>query len=124
MTVTEEKRKHYAGDVRVPGTKDYALILTNLMSYKHKLDREQDDQKIGYFIIKIGEKLKELGFGGASKIVKKKAGRRKQGKFQDITDKKKQDTIEIALKNWEVGREKQDEARDKQKEKADKEKTK
>jgi len=116
MAATEEKRKHYAGDVRVPGTKDFSLILSNLMSYKHKLEREQDEQKVGYFIIKIGEKLKELGFGNASKIVKKKAGRRKQGKFQDITEKKKQETLELALKNWEVGRAKQDEAREKQKE--------
>ena len=123
MEVTQiKKRKHYAGDLRTLGTKDYSLILTNLMNYRHKLDRETDEQKIGSILLKIAEKLKELGFRGASKTIKKKVGRRKQGKFQDITEKKKQDSLAIALKNWKYGKKKQDEAKEKIKKK-DKKKT-
>jgi len=105
------QRKNYPGNLRTPGTKDYSLILGNLMSYRNKLFKETDEQEIGLLFVKIAEKLKELGFKRPSNSVKIRAGRRKLGKFQDITQKKKEDVIEIALKYWEQGKEKHDEAR-------------
>lgn len=86
------------------------------MSYRNKLFKETDEQKIGDLFVKIAEKLKELGFKRPSNSVKTRAGRRKLGKFQDITAKKKEDVIEISLKYWEMGKEKHEEARKKQKE--------
>lgn len=105
------KRKNYPGDLRIPGTKDYSLILTNLMSYRNKLCKETDEQAIGTLFVKISEKLKELGFKRPSLLVKAKAGRRKMGRFQDITTQKKESVIDISLKYWELGTEKNLEAK-------------
>ena len=73
--------------------------------------RESDDQKAGHLFLKIAEKLKELGFETTSASVKKKAGRRKLGKFQDITDKKTEGVIAIASKKWAVAKTRHLEAR-------------
>ncbi len=109
------QRKNYPGNLRTPGTKDYSLILGNLMSYRNKLFREEDEQEIGLLFLKIAEKLKELGFKRAFNSVKMRAGRRKLGKFRDITPQKKEEVIEIALKYWEAGKKKHDEAKEKKK---------
>lgn len=110
------KRKNYPGELRVPGTKDYGVIMGNLMAYNNKLMRERDEQKAGLLFLKIAEKLKELGFESASSSVKKKAGRRKMGKFQDITQKKIQSVIETATKKWALAKTKHEEAKEKDRE--------
>ncbi|MDX2305126.1 MAG: hypothetical protein NW226_20110 [Microscillaceae bacterium] len=98
---TSKKRKFYPGDIRQAGTKEFSMILGNLINYKHQLVREENEQKIGDLMLKIATKLKELGYKAASEAIKKKVGRRKSGKFSGITPKKKQDTIDIAVKCWE-----------------------
>jgi hypothetical protein len=113
-----KKRKNQPGDIRTPGTKDYSVILGNLISYKHQLVSESDLQQIGALMAKIAQKLEELGFKEASDSVKSKLGRRKSGKYQDLTLKKKQDVIEIAAKHWEKGTEKNEKAKIKKKEEA------
>ncbi len=116
-------RKNYPGDVRTVGTKDYGLILGNLMNYRNQLGREkEDDQKMGALFIKIAEKLKELGFKRASNAVKKKAGRRKKGKFQNITLEKKEEVMELALTNWHTGKERHEVAKFEKKEREKREK--
>lgn len=111
-----KERKNYPGDVREVGTKDFAVILSNLMNYRNQLAREQNDQRIGELIAKIAEKIKELGYIKQSMNIKKKLGRRKQGKFQDVTPKKKNDAIEAAVSVWEDAKKKHDEVRNKRKE--------
>ncbi|MEH0155046.1 hypothetical protein V6R21_12950 [Limibacter armeniacum] len=81
------------------------------MNYRNQLIRETDEQQIGLIFLKIAEKLKELGFQRACNSVKKRAGRRKMGKFQDITPKKKEEIIEIAGKYWHEGKDKHEEAK-------------
>ncbi len=106
-----KKRKYYPGDIRKPGTKEYSMILGNLINYKHQLVREEEEQKVGDLLLKVSVKLKELGYKSASESVKKKVGRRKAGKFQGITAKKKHDTIELAVKCWEEATEKNERAK-------------
>jgi len=110
------QRKNYPGDLREPGTKDYSLILGNLIGYRNQLMKETDEQKAGALFLKIAEKLKELGFTRESASTKKKAGRRKRGKFQDITQKKVDKVVDVATKKWAIGKEKHEEARAKKKE--------
>ncbi|NJO03531.1 MAG: hypothetical protein HC880_19280 [Bacteroidia bacterium] len=107
----DKKRKYYPGDTRQPGTKEYSMILGNLINYKHQLSREDNEQKIGELLLKVSVKLKELGFKTASDAVKRKVGRRKFGKFQNITLKKRNDTIDLALKCWEDASEKNEKAK-------------
>lgn len=114
---TNKKRKYYPGDVRRPGTKEYSMILGNLINYKHQLVRENHEQVIGELLLKISVKLKELGFKAASESVKKKVGRKKAGKFQNITSKKKDDTVLIAVKAWDEGSDKNERAKVKAKQK-------
>ncbi len=108
----KKKRKNYPGDTRTPGTKDYGMILSNLMNYRNQLFREKDEQNSGKLFLKIREKLKELGFEKAAETVKNKAGRRKLGKFQEISEKKKEAVLEIADKYWHEGKQKHAEARE------------
>ena len=111
-----KKRKNYPGDERTPGTKDYSMILGNLINYKHQLSAEKNDQKIGELFLRIAEKLRELGYRSECDSIKKKAGRRKAGKFQDITEKKKNEVVSIAIKCWDKASEKNDMAKIKMKE--------
>lgn len=111
-----KKRKNQPGDIRIPGTKDYSVILGNLISYKHQLVSEIDTQRIGALMAKIALKLEELGFKDASDSIKNRLGRRKAGKYQDISLKKKQEVVEIAVKYWEKGSEKNEKAKQKKKE--------
>lgn len=106
------RRKNYPGDPRTPGTKDYSLILGNLIGYRNQLMKETDEQKLGALYLKVAEKLKELGFEKNALAVKKKAGRRKAGKFQDITAKKTESVINIATKKWADGKARNDEAKE------------
>ena len=107
-----KKRKNYPGDERTPGTKDYSMILGNLINYKHQLALENNEQKIGNLMAKISIKLKELGFRSESDSIKKKLGRRKSGRFQNITSKKQMETIDIAVKCWDKGTQRNEEAKE------------
>lgn len=108
---TKKHKKNQPGDERTPGSKDYSVILGNLIHYKHQLVQENDEQKIGALIAKIAEKLKELGFCEESEKLKTKLGRRKQGKFQNITTKKKDDTVNLAIKHYAIGKQRNEEAK-------------
>lgn len=101
------KRKNYPGDPRVPGTKDYALILTNLMSYSNKLTLEKDEKKVASLLKKVAEKLKELGFAQSSKSMKSKA------KAPDQAVKKMAEIVDTLNEKWRAGKEKHEEAKDK-----------
>lgn len=98
---SNQKRKYYPGDERQIGTKEYSMILGNLINYKHQLVSEKDEQKVAQLMFKISLKMKELGYESEHKGIRKKLGRRKNGKYQDITSKKKNSTIETAVKVWE-----------------------
>jgi hypothetical protein len=112
------KRKYYPGDVRQVGTKEYSMILGNLINYKHQLVPEADEQKVGDLMLKVSLKLKELGYESEYKSIKKKLGRRKNGRYQEITSKKKNDTINTAIKVWEEANQNNEEAKVKNKRKA------
>ncbi|AZQ61831.1 hypothetical protein EI427_06145 [Flammeovirga pectinis] len=102
------KRKNYPGELREIGTKDYSLILGNLMNYRNQLMRETEEQKMGLIFSKVSEKLKEIGCLRASNSVKNRAGRKKLGLYQEITSKKKEEVIEIINKNWHEAKQKHD----------------
>ena len=108
---TSRKRKNYPGDMREPGTKDYAVIMGNLMGYRNQLIRSTDEQEIGNILLKSAEKLKELGFLGACEKLKKKAGRRKLGMFEGISLVKRDLAVESISKNWEKAKIKHDKAK-------------
>ncbi|NME72135.1 hypothetical protein [Flammeovirga aprica] len=114
------KRKNYPGEQREVGTKDYSLILGNLMNYRNQLMRENDEQRMGFIFSKIAEKLKELGCLRASNTVKNRVGRRKLGLYQDITQKKKEEVIEITNKYWHEAKERHEAAKEKNKKAAKK----
>ncbi|MCU0445270.1 MAG: hypothetical protein MUE85_10160 [Microscillaceae bacterium] len=116
QTEIAKKRKNQPGDVRNPGTKDYSVILGHLINYKHQLVTEKDEQKIGDFIARIAQKLIELGFEDPAHKLKARLGRRKAGKYQDITLKKKQDAIDTAAKYWQKGYEINEKAKQERKE--------
>lgn len=117
MNTREKKsRKNYPGDIREVGTKDYGLILGNLINYRNQLIREDEEQTIGELFLKIAEKLREIGQQKASALVKRKAGRRKQGMFQGINAKKKQEVCDLAVRCWQEGKEKHENAKQLRKE--------
>ena len=103
------KRKNYPGDPRIPGTKDYALILTNLMSYSNKLTLEQDEKKVASLLKKVAEKLKELGFLQVSKSIKTKS------KSPEAAMNRMTDIVETLNEKWRQGKEKHEKAKEKQK---------
>lgn len=114
-TATPRQRKNYPGDLRTPGTKDYGVILGNLINYRNQLGRERDEQKAGGLMLKVAEKIKELGFTKMSLSIKRKVGRRKLGKFQEITEKKKVETMDLATECWDLARQRHEDARDEKK---------
>lgn len=105
----KRKRKHYPGDLREPGTKDYSLILGLLMNYRNALLEEEQTDEVLKLYQKIGEKLQELGFKRAAKSVKAKAGQPRKAVVN------KQEVIQEATLAWEDGKTKHQLARDKQK---------
>lgn len=113
MEEENRKRKYYPGDLRQLGTKEYSMILGNLIHYKHQLAQETHEQKVGELMAKIALKLKELGYISEAESLKKKVGRRKEGKYQDITLKKKNDAVNLAIKCWEKASEKNEQAKQK-----------
>ncbi len=98
--MTTKKRRNYPGDKREVGTKDYGLILSNLINYRNQLFRTDDEKEILKLFGKISIKLKELGFTSASSKVKTKA------KTTNRLARKKEDVINLAAEKWKEGKEK------------------
>ncbi len=96
--MTTKKRRNYPGDKREVGTKDYGLILSNLINYRNQLFRTDDEGEILKIFLKISIKLKELGFTSASNKVKTKA------KNTNRLSKKKEGVINIAAEKWKEGK--------------------
>ena len=92
-------RKHYPGDLRQPGTKDYGLILSNLIKYRNELALEKKEEAIVKLYLKIAEKLKELGFKKEGIKVKKWA--KQPGKIL----KKREQAEQITIEKWREGKE-------------------
>lgn len=112
----EQNRKNRKGQVRVLGSKDYSLILTNLMAYKRQLSQEEHLQKSGNLMRKISTKMKELGFESEAIKVKEIVGRKKNGKYQSLDGTKCLKVENMALKVWKKASVKQEEAKKKLKE--------
>ena len=97
--MSKHSKRNYPGDVRIPGTKDYALILGNLISYSNKLTIENRADEAIKLTLKVAEKLQELGF--------KKAAKSTQTKAKNIKNilSKKELVIELAINKWKEGKE-------------------
>jgi hypothetical protein len=107
-----KKRKNYPGAERVVGTKDYALILTNLRGLINQISLPKNDRELIEILKKVSVKLKELGYKQASEAIKKKAGKLEKVK------KELPNIIQNLNEIWKEGKIKQEEAKksDKQKE--------
>ncbi|OHX65650.1 hypothetical protein [Flammeovirga pacifica] len=105
------KRKNYPGEVRVLGTKDYGLILGSLMSYRNQLLRENDPFKLAFIIKKMAEKLQELDYKHASELTLSKLGMKELNGTYSITDKRKEDVVNIANRYWRMGKKKHEAAK-------------
>jgi len=114
-----KNRRNYPGDVRELGTKDYALILGNLIKYRNQLIGERDEEEVVKLSLKIAEKLRELGFKRAGTTVEKKVANKSRALS------KREEILEIALEQWKEGKLQNDLAKEelKQKRKLDKKKT-
>ncbi|TAF68154.1 MAG: hypothetical protein EAZ55_00520 [Cytophagales bacterium] len=99
--------------VRIPGSKDYSMIMTKLMSWRNALQRAEDNQEICEAIIKIAQKLRQLGFEKASQQVRPKVGRRKKGLFPAPAAKAKTTVIKIVDETWEIAKQINDLAKEK-----------
>jgi hypothetical protein len=73
---------------------------------------EQEDAKL---ILRISEKLRELGFTKQGEGLKGKVGRRRKGKYPPMPLGLKDRTLEVAIKSWEVAKEKHEEAKEREK---------
>jgi len=109
--MTVRKRKNYPGDVRTPGTKDYGLILSNLIKYRNELTSTDDEDRLYLLYRKVAEKLQELGFTKASTSIK-----RKTKNFTTHFHKRKDEISQIAANKWREGKTSHEEARRKIKE--------
>ena len=56
------KRKYNPGDTRKAGEKEYAIILSKLIGYTKKLERENDPALMYKLCKKIIEKVCEIGY--------------------------------------------------------------
>jgi len=103
----DKKRRHYPGEVREPGTKDYAVILSHLIKYRNTLLAERDmrtDDVLEIFK-KIAEKLNEIDFPKAGKKVKRKAG------SENNLPKKIGEVVTIAAEKWREGKNRHEQVR-------------
>ncbi|NLR92601.1 hypothetical protein [Flammeovirga agarivorans] len=85
------------------------------MNYRNQLLRESEDAKMALIFSKISEKLKELGFIRASDSVKTKIGNKGISGEYSISQKRKNDVIEISNKCWHSGKQKHETAKQKKK---------
>lgn len=103
----DKKRRHYPGEVREPGTKDYAVILSHLIKYRNTLLAERDmrtDDVLEIFK-KIAEKLNEIDFPKESKKVKRKTS------SENNLPKKIEEVVAIAAEKWREGKERHEQVR-------------
>jgi hypothetical protein len=114
--ISHRKNKNQPWDVRIPGTKEYSVILSNLMSYKRELTPEEHPQKTAILMLKIAQKIAELGFEEIGENLKKQVGKRKAGKYQEPTAKKKEEALKLATQYWQKANEKSESAKAKVKE--------
>ena len=105
----KRSRKNYPGDLRRPGTKDYSVILGNLMGYRNRLFRSSDRTNNAMLFGKIADKLIELGFKRSSNTVR---ARIKQDRLDAET---KEEILALVLERWKDGKENHQKAKDKQK---------
>lgn len=102
-------RKYYPGDLRKTGEKEYAVILSKLISYSKKFEKDYEIKSQISILKKIIEKLVELGFKrDASKI-------KTYMKSERLIEKNKSKIIDIALSAWDIGIEKHKIAKTKKK---------
>ena len=104
----EKQRRNYPGEKRKVGTKDYALILGNLIKYYNNLLRcswPDDKNEIKDLLGKISIKLRELGYKKESTFVKSRL------KNENNMPEKIQQTAGIAVKVWELAKSKHETAK-------------
>ena len=103
----EKKRRHYPGELREPGTKDYAVILSHLIKYRNTLlaNRDMRPEDTLKLFKKIAEKLTEIGFPKAGKKVKRKTS------SQNNLAKKMEEVAAIAAEKWRQGKEQHEQVR-------------
>lgn len=107
-----EKKKNYPGKKRKPGTKDYALILSNLIKYRNELMLTNDPDQIINSILKISVKAQELGYSTTSlkikSLVKKKINtsfKLREDRYSKLEEKRHQ-VLELCVDIWNDGKEK------------------
>lgn len=98
-------RKNYPGELRQPGTKDYGLILSNLIKYRNQIALEKNEETLARIFAKIAEKLKELGFIKESNKIKK------WSKEAAKTLKKKMQVETISTEKWREGKQRHETVR-------------
>jgi len=106
----KKKRRNYPGEPRIPGTKDYAVILTNLIKYKNEFLKSTEAVEAAKLCLKLVEKLQELGFIRASNKVARRSTTEKVLQNKDLI-------AQIALEMWRKGQERQKKAKEEQKRK-------
>lgn len=106
------KKKNYPGIKRKPGTKDYALILSNLIKNRNELMLTNDPDQIIESILKISTKVQELGYTTTSlkikSLVKKKINtsfKLREDRFSRLPEKQQQ-VLELCVDIWRKGKEK------------------
>lgn len=116
----EKKRRHYPGELREPGTKDYAVILSHLIKYRNLLLTDRDMRTDDTLVLfkKIAEKLNEIGFPKEGKKVKRKAN------SLNNLPKKMEEVAKIAAEKWREGKEQHEQVRAERKQKAKEERKK
>lgn len=102
---SKKKRKNYPGHERVVGSKDYALILTNLRGFIHQLQLPKSDDELATILQKVSVKLKELGYKQVSETIKKKS--LKAAKIR----KELEPIVEQLNQVWKEGKQKHEEAK-------------
>lgn len=117
----KERKKNYPGIKRKPGTKDYALILSNLIKCRNELMLSKDPDQIIDCILKISTKIQELGYSTTSvkikSLVKKKiktSYKFREDRYDDL-DRKREQTLETCINIWYKGKEKHTQLKDKKK---------
>ena len=105
------KRKYYPGNLRKAGEKEYAILLSKLISYSKQLEKDIAVPELISISKKIMEKLIELGFKRESNKVNVIL------KSTTSIEKNKLKIVNIALNAWDTGTEKHKNARKKKKEK-------
>ena len=116
------KKKNYPGIKRIPGTKDYALILSNLIKCRNELLRTENPDQIIENILKISLKIQELGFNSYSVKIKSLVKKRINVSYKLRNDryenlgKKKEITLSLCVEVWKKGKTKHETSKTKSRE--------